>query len=407
MSLIVQKFGGSSVADAHHLFNVAKKITNLYSKGNDIIVVVSAQGDTTDKLLEMASEINKNPSKREMDILLSAGEQMSISLLAMAIEKMGFPVVSLTGWQAGIKTNSNYNDAKIINISTDRIKAELSKKNIVVIAGFQGINENGDITTLGRGGSDTSAVAIAAAMNADVCKIYTDVDGVYTADPRIVLAAKKLSSISYDEMFELSYHGAQVLNDRSIDTAKKYSVEIEVLSSMLDSESGTIVKNIPEKKGNIISGIAAENNIVKITVTNAKNKKIFVDKIFPEIKSKNIKCDNSLAPIGQMPLENVIFTVPENKLNEAVVIIEKYLSDDENTQIFYDKNKSKISIINLSENININIASIMFETLFETNIEIEMIACDNARASVLISSNNMHTALNSIHSKLFEEDNLL
>ncbi len=407
MSLIVQKFGGSSVADAHHLFNVAKKITNLYSQGNDIVVVVSAQGDTTDNLLNMAAEINKNPPKREMDVLLSVGEQISISLLAMAIQSMGFPAISLTGWQAGFKTDSVHVDAQITKILTDRIKSEISKKNIVIIAGFQGIDENGDITTLGRGGSDTSAVAIAAAINADVCKIYTDVDGVYTADPRIVPSAKKLSSISYTEMFELSYYGAQVLNDRSINTAEKYNVELEVLSSMLNNTTGTFVKNIPEKSGNIISGIAAENNLVKISITNIKNKSIFADKIFPALISSGIKIDCALTLVGVPVPENMTFIVPKDKLDETLDIVKKYLSNEKSAQVFYDKNKSKISVINLSKNININIASIIFENLYECNIDIEMVACSNTRVSVLISSNNMHTALNHIHSKLFEEDNLL
>lgn len=407
MSLIVQKFGGSSVADAHHLFNVAKKITDLYSQGNDVIAVVSAQGDTTDHLLDMTAEINPNPSKREMDVLLSVGEQMSVSLLAMAIENIGFPAISLTGWQAGFKTDSVHGNAQIKGILTDRIKSELDKKNIVIVAGFQGIDENNDITTLGRGGSDTSAVALAAAINADVCKIYTDVDGVYTADPRIVPSAKKLGNISYDEMFELSYHGAQVLNDRSINTAEKHGVEIEVLSSMLSGGAGTFVKNITEKRGSIISGIAAENNIAKISVVNIKNKSIFADKVFPALSASGVKTDIALSPVGQTSPENVVFIVPIDKLREAIDITEQYLADEKYAQIFYDKNKSKISVINLSKNININIASIIFETLLEANIDIEMVACDNSRVSVIISSNNMHTALNSVHSKLFEEDNLL
>ena len=220
MSLVVQKFGGSSVANAERVFNVARTITDTYKAGNDVVVVVSAQGDTTDDLIEKAKEINKKPSKREMDMLLSTGEQISISLLAMAIEALGFPVISLTGWQAGMKTNPNYGTARLLKIDTDRLHSELAKNNIVVVAGFQGINKYDDITTLGRGGSDTSAVALAAALNADVCEIYTDVDGVYTADPRIVKDAKKLDEISYDEMLELASLGANVLNNRSVEMAK-------------------------------------------------------------------------------------------------------------------------------------------------------------------------------------------
>ena len=226
MSLIVQKFGGSSVANAERIYNVADIITSTYKEGNDVVVVVSAQGDTTDDLIEKANEINPNASKREMDMLMTAGEQMSASLLAMAIEKLGFPVVSLLGWQAGFLTSSAYGSARIKRVVPDRIKKELDKKNIVVVTGFQGINRYNDMTTLGRGGSDTSAVAIAAVMNADLCQIFTDVDGVYTADPRKVPGARKLDYISYNEMLELATLGAQVLNNRSVEMAKKYNIEL-------------------------------------------------------------------------------------------------------------------------------------------------------------------------------------
>lgn len=406
MSLIVQKFGGTSVADAHHLFNVAKKITDLYSKNNDVVVVVSAQGDTTDDLLKKAYQVNSTPPPREMDAFLSAGEQMSAALLAMAIKKLGFPAVSLTGWQAGFQTDLNHGNAEIKNITTERIKKELKKKNIVIIAGFQGINENEDITTLGRGGSDTSAVAVCAYLNADICKIYTDVDGVYTADPRIVPSAKKLESISYEEMFEMSCLGAQVLNDRSISTAKKYGVEVEVLSSMSNKESGTVVKNIYKKSIHNIAGIAALNNIVKITVSDIENAKIFQNKIIDELKKSEITVDDLLTPIGPLSKNNLVFTVFENQLEKTLEILEKLLENKKN-QIYYEKNKSKISVVNMEENININIASIVFETLSESEINIEMVACNNERVSIIVESTNMHSALNIIHSKLFEEDNLL
>ena len=232
MGLIVMKFGGSSVADASRVMNVAGIVTEAYAQGNDVVVVVSAQGDTTDDLIEKAKEINPGANKREMDMLLTAGEQISISLLSMAIEKLGYKAVSLLGWQAGFNTNSVYGSARIKKVDTARIKLELQKKNIVVVAGFQGLNKYDDLTTLGRGGSDTSAVAIAAAMHADRCKIYTDVDGVYTADPRKVKNAVKLDEITYDEMLELATLGAQVLNNRSVEMAKKYNVVIEVLSSL-------------------------------------------------------------------------------------------------------------------------------------------------------------------------------
>ncbi len=405
MSLIVQKFGGSSVSDAHHMFNVAKKITDIYSKNNDVVVVVSAQGDTTDNLLKSAFEINPTPPLREMDVLLSSGEQMSASLLAMAILKMGFPAVSLLGWQAGFETNCCHGNAEINNVSTDRIKKELKKKNIVIIAGFQGINDNNDITTLGRGGSDTSAVAVAAALNADMCKIYTDVDGVYTADPRIVPGAKKLKTVSYDEMFFLSSYGAQVLNDRSISTAKKYNVEVEVLSSMSNNNSGTIVKNLDGKFKRDIIGIASLNNIVKIIVNDIENLENDKKAIISELKNFDINIDELLTPIGIPEKGNWIFTVFEHQLDKTLEILKIFFSDKK--QIYYEKSKSKISVVNIEENININIASIVFETLHEAEVNIEMVACNNCRVSIIVESVNAHSALNTIHSKLFEEDKLI
>ena len=257
MSLIVQKFGGSSVANAERVFNVAGIVTDTYKKGNKVVVVVSAQGDTTDDLIDKANEINPNASKREKDMLLAAGEQISVALLAMAIEKLGYPVVSLLGWQAGFQTTSAYTSARIKRVKTDRIEKELDKNNIVIVAGFQGVNRYEDVTTLGRGGSDTSAVAIAAAMHADLCQIYTDVEGVYTADPRKVKNAEKLKYISYDEMLELATLGAQVLNNRSVEMAKKYNIELEVLSS-LTRAPGTIVKEAAKMEKMLISGVAKD-----------------------------------------------------------------------------------------------------------------------------------------------------
>ena len=308
MSLIVQKFGGSSVADAHHLYNVAKTITSVYSEGHSIVVVVSAQGDTTDNLLKKAYEINKNPSKREMDALLSAGEQMSSSLLAMAIENLGFPVISLSGWQAGFKTNNNYGNAQIENITTTRIKKELENKNIVVLAGFQGFDEKNNITTLGRGGSDTSAIAVAAALEADRCKIYTDVDGVYTSDPKIVPSAKKIKEISYDEMYEFSYRGAQVMNDKSILTAKKYGVAVEVMSSMLNKTKGTIIK-ANAAKTNACSGIAIINNVTKLILTNAQSHKELIDRL----TESGINVDKQLKSVGQNKNDSFTIAIPENR----------------------------------------------------------------------------------------------
>ena len=265
MSLIVQKFGGSSVADAERVFNVARIVTETYSKGNDVVVVVSAQGDTTDDLIAKGNEINPNASKRERDMLVSAGEQISIALLSMAIEKLGYPVVSLLGWQAGFQTSSAHTMARIKRVIPNRIRKELDKKRIVIVAGFQGLSKYDDITTLGRGGSDTSAVAIAASMHADLCQIYTDVEGVYTADPRKVPNARKLESISYDEMLELATLGAQVLNNRSVEMAKKYNIELEVLSSLVKAP-GTIVKEKSKMEKMLIGGVAKDTEVARVSV---------------------------------------------------------------------------------------------------------------------------------------------
>ncbi len=279
MALIVQKFGGSSVANAERVMNVARIVTDTYKAGNDVVVVVSAQGDTTDDLIAKAQEINPQASKREMDMLLASGEQISISLLAMAIESLGYPACSLLGWQAGFSTNSVYGSARIKKVGADRIKMELAKKNIVVVAGFQGLNKYDDITTLGRGGSDTSAVAIAAAMHADRCQIYTDVEGVYTADPRKIKSAKKLNEITYDEMLELATLGAQVLNNRSVEMAKKYNVKLEVLSSLV-RKPGTIVKEVANMEKMLVRGVTKDTDVARISIIGVPNVPGIAYKIF-------------------------------------------------------------------------------------------------------------------------------
>ncbi len=405
MPLVIQKFGGSSVADAHHIFNVAKKITDVYKSGNDVVAVVSAQGDTTDKLQELMEEITDNACGREKDVLLSAGEQVSSSLLAMAIQKLGFPAISLTGTQAGFLTDSNHTDAKIIRIDTKRIENELKNKNIVIVAGFQGINENGDITTLGRGGSDTSAVALAAALHADVCKIYTDVDGVYTADPRNVPSAKKWSSLSYGTMFEMAHFGAQVLNERSIETAKKFGVTVEVLSSLSGSSLGTVITEKTPELNNTISGISLKNHLAKVTLSARENIKKYEEIIMSETDKIGIKIDNTMKSVGRQNKDIFNFVIEESSINDFLKLAKKI--DTQNIQISYEKNKSEISVINISESLNLNTASIIFETLAEMNIDIEMVACDEKRVSVVVASECANTAINAIHSKLFEEDTII
>ena len=299
MSLMIKKFGGSSVANAERVFNVANIIIEDYKKGNDVVVVVSAQGDTTDDLIAKAKEINPDgASKREMDMLLCAGEQISIALLAMAIEKLGYPATSLLGWQAGFQTNSTHSLARIKRVEPERIRKELDKKRIVIVAGFQGINKYDDLTTLGRGGSDTSAVAIAASMHADVCQIYTDVDGVYTADPRKVPKAVKMDEITYSEMLELATLGAQVLNNRSVEMAKKYGVQLEVLSS-LESKPGTIVKEKVKMEKMLIRGVAKDNNVSRIAIVGLEDTPGVAFKVFNKLAQAKVNIDIILQSVGR------------------------------------------------------------------------------------------------------------
>ncbi len=401
MSLIVQKFGGSSVADAERVFNVARIVTDTYKQGNDVVVVVSAQGDTTDDLIEKANEINPNASKREKDMLLAAGEQMSISLLAMAIEKLGYPVVSLLGWQAGFQTSSAYTSARIKRVKTDRIEKELDKKNIVVVAGFQGLNRFDDITTLGRGGSDTSAVAIAAAMNADLCQIFTDVEGVYTADPRKVENAKKLKSISYDEMLELATLGAQVLNNRSVEMAKKYNIELEVLSSLTHAP-GTIVKEAAKMEKMLISGVAKDSNVARISVVGVPDNPGLAFKMFSKLSSKNINVDIILQSIGRDGTKDISFTVAKENAKEAVSIMEDYISVVGGKSVSADENVAKISIVGAGMESHAGVATKMFEALYDAQINIRMIATSEIKVSVLIDEKNADAAVSAIHSKFFD-----
>lgn len=404
MSLIVQKFGGSSVANAERVFNVANIITQTYSAGNDVVVVVSAQGDTTDDLIEKANEINPNASKREMDVLLSSGEQISISLLAMAIEKLGFPVVSLLGWQAGFKTSSSYSNARIKRMETSRIRKELDKKNIVIVAGFQGINRYDDVTTLGRGGSDTSAVAIAASMHADLCQIFTDVEGVYTADPRKVSSAKKLEIISYDEMLELATLGAQVLNNRSVEMAKKYNIELEVLSS-LTRKPGTIVKEATKMEKMLISGVAKDVNVARISIVGVPDKPGLAFRIFSKLAAKEINVDIILQSVGRDGTKDITFTVAQSNLEEAVAILNEYMEVVGASQVLYDDQVAKVSIVGAGMETHAGVAAQMFEALYEAQINIQMISTSEIKVSVLIDQTDADKAVVAIHNKFFPVDN--
>ena len=392
MSLIVQKFGGSSVANAERVMNVARIVTDTYKAGNDVVVVVSAQGDTTDDLIEKAQEINPKASKREMDMLLSAGEQISISLLAMAIEKLGFPVVSLLGWQAGVHTNSNYGIAKIKTVSSERLETELAKKNIVVVAGFQGINKFEDITTLGRGGSDTSAVALACSLKADRCQIYTDVDGVYTADPRKVENTQKLNEITYDEMLELATLGAQVLHNRSVEMAKKYGIEIEVLSS-LERKPGTIVKESTKMEKMLIRGVAKDNNVARISMVGVQDTPGVAFKIFDRLAAKKVNVDIILQSVGRDGTKDIAFTVPKDQAEVAVEAVTAAVD----AKVTCDTDVSKVSIVGAGMETHPGVAAKMFEALYEVGINIQMISTSEIKVSVLIDAKYSDKAVAAIH----------
>mgnify|MGYP003429787464 FL=1 len=399
MGLIVQKFGGSSVRDAERVMNVAQIVTDTYRAGNDVVVVVSAQGDTTDDLIEKAYEINPKPSKREMDMLMASGEQISIALLAMAIEKLGCPVVSLLGWQAGFNTSSAYGMARIKNVKTDRLRSEIDRHNIVVVAGFQGLNKYDDLTTLGRGGSDTSAVAIAAALRADRCQIFTDVEGVYTADPRKVENAKKLQEITYDEMLELATLGAQVLNNRSVEMAKKYNVELEVLSS-LKRVPGTIVKEVTKMEKMLIRGVTKDTDVARISVTKIPNTPGVAFKLFDVLAKHKINVDIILQSIGRDSTKDITFTVSKSNAEETVECV-KNMFDIEDKDIICDTSVAKISIVGAGMESHPGTASKMFEALYERDINIDMIATSEIKISVLINLEDADRAVSAIHKAFF------
>ena len=399
MGLIVQKFGGSSVRDAERVMNVAQIVTDTYRAGNDVVVVVSAQGDTTDDLIEKAYEINAKPSKREMDMLMASGEQISIALLAMAIEKLGCPAVSLLGWQAGFNTSSAYGTARIKNVKADRLRSEIDRHNIVVVAGFQGLNKYDDLTTLGRGGSDTSAVAIAAALRADRCQIFTDVEGVYTADPRKVENAKKLQEITYDEMLELATLGAQVLNNRSVEMAKKYNVELEVLSS-LKRVPGTIVKEVTKMEKMLIRGVTKDTDVARISVTKIPNTPGVAFKLFDALAKRKINVDIILQSVGRDSTKDITFTVAKGNAEETIECV-KNVFDIEDKDIICDTSVAKISIVGAGMESHPGTASKMFEALYERDINIDMIATSEIKISVLIDLEDADRAVSAIHKAFF------
>ena len=402
MSLIVQKFGGSSVKDAKHIRNVAGIIAETYLQGNDVIVVLSAQGDTTDDLIAKAEEINPHASKREMDMLLSTGEQISVALCAMALESMGLPCVSLTAWQVGIQTTAVHGDARIKRIDSERVQAELDQHRIVLITGFQGMDRAGDVTTLGRGGSDTSAVALAAAFRAKLCQIYTDVDGVYTADPRIVPNARHLDEITYDEMLELASQGAGVLHNRSVELAKKFRVDLEVLSS-LERKPGTKVKEVTKVEKTTIAGVAKDTSIARIALIGLRHNPGVAFQVFDLLSKHNINVDLILQSIGREDSKDISFTVHEKDLEDARAILtenQEVLCFD---HIEVDGNIGKVSIVGAGLMTNCGMAARMFEALYEAGINIQMINTSEIRVSVLLDEGDVDRAVRAIHAKFFDE----
>jgi aspartate kinase len=396
MSLIVQKFGGTSVADADRVRNVARIVTDTYKAGNSLVVIVSAQGDTTDDLIAKAQEVNPAASKREMDVLLSTGEQISMSLLAMAIQKLGYPVISLTGWQAGMKTDTSYGSARINEIETNRLEAEIAKGKIVIIAGFQGINKYEDVTTLGRGGSDTTAVAFAAALKADLCQIYTDVDGVYTADPRIVKDAVKLEEISYDEMLELASLGAQVLHNRSVEMAKKYNVNLEVCSSF-KNVPGTKVKEVINVEKMLIRGVTRDNDVARISIIGLPDEPGTAFRIFSLLAQKRINVDIILQSIGRDGTKDLSFTVAKPHLELALGILNDHLATFKGRSLTHDDHISKVSIVGAGMETNPGVAAKMFESLYDAGINIQMISTSEIKISVLIDRDDAEKAVKVIH----------
>ena len=397
MGLIVQKFGGTSVKDRDRIFNVARIVANTRNAGNDVVVVVSAQGDTTDDLLQKAAEITSDPSERELDMLLNSGEMISISLLAMALQELGVPAVSLTGWQAGFRTDRAYSKARIKRLECERIESELARNRVVVVAGFQGLNKLEDLTTLGRGGSDTSAVAIAAALHADRCQIFTDVEGVYTADPRKIKNARKLSEITFDEMLELASLGAQVLNNRSVELAKKYGVELEVLSS-LNPVPGTVVKEATkEMEGMLIKGVAKDADVAVITLTDVPDEPGMCFKVFSMMAQKKINVDIILQSGGRDGAKDLSFSVPLNDADHAVKLLEENAARFGGGNVSANKDVAKVSIVGAGMQSHFGVASKMFEALADSHINIQMISTSEIKISVIVSKADADRAVASVH----------
>lgn len=397
--LIVKKFGGTSVADKERIFNVARRCIEDYKKGNQVVVVLSAMGKTTDVLLDMARDINPKASKRELDMLMTIGEQQSVSLMAMAMDALGVPAISLNAFQVAMHTSSVYGNSRLRKIDTERIRAELENKKIVIITGFQGINKFDDYTTLGRGGSDTTAVALAAALHADACEIYTDVDGVYTADPRVVKDARKLNEITYDEMLDLATLGAGVLHNRSVEMAKKYGVSLIVRSSLNNTE-GTVVKEEVKMEKMLVSGVAIDRNVARISVIGLLDQPGVAFKLFNHLARYNINVDVILQSVGRDGTKDISFTVASDDCDEAVEIVKRHGEGSLKCQkIEVEKEVAKVSVVGAGMMSNPGVAAKMFEALYDEGINIKMISTSEIRVTVIIDDKHVEQAANAVHAK--------
>ena len=401
--LVVKKFGGTSVANKERIFNVARRCIEDYQKGNDVIIVLSAMGDTTDALLEKARDINPNASKRELDMLLTTGEQVSVSLMAMALHSLSVPAISLNAFQVQMHTTSRNGNARFKRIDSDRIRHELENRKIVIVTGFQGVNKYDDYTTLGRGGSDTTAVALAAALHADRCEIFTDVEGVFTADPRVVKNARKIEEITYDEMLELATSGARVLHNRSVEMAKKYGVELVVRSSM-NTEEGTVVKEVVKVEKMLITGVAADKNTARVSVIGVEDRPGIAFKIFNTLAKNNINVDIILQSVGRGGTKDISFTVSEDDLDDTLRLMEENKEALTIKEIAHNENVAKISIVGAGMLSNPGVAATMFEALCNSNINISMISTSEIRITVLIDEKDADKALVAVHDGFGLED---
>ena len=397
MALVVQKYGGTSVGTIERIEHVAKRIATTVKNGNHVVVVVSAMGKSTDRLVEMAREITEKPNKREMDMLLTTGEQITIALLSMALQNRGLEAVSQTGWQAGIQTEEEHGNARITDINTSSIENHLQQGRIVIVAGFQGVSKNGEITTLGRGGSDTTAVALAAALSADRCDIYTDVNGVYTTDPRFVSKARKLQSISYDEMLEMANLGAGVLHPRAVEFAKNYKVKLMVASSIVEEEGTLIEEEVSMEKNLIVRGIAFENDVTKVTVAGLPNELTTLSNLFTTLSEAGINVDIIIQNQNEKGTTNISFSINGSALDEVLTLLDQNKEKLQYSNIYSESDLAKVSIIGSGMISNPGVAATMFQVLAESDVMIKMVSTSEIKVSAVIDETEMVQAVEALH----------